>query len=88
MKTIVNYTLYFSRENAHPFLAITTHINDKAGKTIHSHHATISGDYEWELREMWEQWTKFKTESADVETSYCGSFSFGKFISITKMWEG
>lgn len=88
MKTIINYTLYFSRENAHPFLVITTHIENKAGKTIHSHNVMISGDYEWELREVWERWTKFKTEPADVETSSCGSFNTGKFISITKVWEG
>lgn len=88
MKIIINYTLYFSRKNAHPFLTITTYINDKADKTVHSHHATISGDHEWELRGMWEQWTKFKAESVDVETSYCGSFNTGKFISITKVWEG
>lgn len=88
METIINYTLYFSRENAHPFLSITTLIDNKAGKTIHSHHATISGDCAWKLREVWEQWTKFKAESAEVETSYCGFSSFGKFISITKVWEG
>lgn len=88
MTTIINYTLYFSRENAHPFLGITTHINNKAGKTIHSHHATISGDYEWELREVWEQWKKFKAEPADMETVYCNAFSLGKCISITKVWEG
>lgn len=88
MKTIVNHTLYFSRENAHPFLSISTHVVNKAGKTIHSHHATIGGDYEWELREVWECWTKFKTESADMETFYSGSISTGKFISITKVWEG
>ena len=88
MQTIINYTLYFSRENAHPFLAITTHVNNKAGKTVHSHHATIRGNYEWKLREVWEQWTKFKAEPAGMETIYCGSFSTGKFISITKVWEG
>ena len=88
MKTIINYTLYFSRENAHPFLTITTNINDKAGKTIHSHHIIVGGDYEWELREVWERWTKFKTELADTETSSYSSFNTGKLISITKVWEG
>lgn len=88
MKTIINYTLYFSRENAHPFLAITTNIDNKAGKTIHSHHVMVSGEYDWELRGIWEQWTKFKAESSDTETVYCGSVNTGKFISITKTWEG
>ena len=88
METIINYTLYFSRENAHPFLAITTHVNSKAGKTVHSHHTMISGDYEWELREVWERWTSFKAESADVEMVHCGSINTGKYISITKVWEG
>ena len=88
MKTIINHTLYFSRENAHPFLSISTTIVNKAGKTIHYHNATIGGDYKWELREVWECWTKFKAESADWETVYCGSASTGKFTSITKIWEG
>ena len=88
MKTIINYTLYFSRENAHPFLTIATHVINKAGKTVHSHHATISGDYEWELREMWERWTTFKAEPADMETVYCSAFKCGKSISIMKTWEG
>ena len=87
MKTIINHTLYFSRENAHAFLSISTHILNKAGKTIHSHHATIGGDYEWELREVWEYWTKFKAELADTETFYSGCINTGKFISITKVWE-
>lgn len=88
MKTIINHTLYFSRENAHPFLSISTHVINKAGKTIHYHNATIGGEYKWELREVWECWTKFKAESADWETVYCGSASTGKFTSITKIWEG
>lgn len=88
MKTIVNHTLYFSREDAHAFLSISTHVLNKAGKTIHSHHATIGGDYEWELREVWECWTTFKAEPADTETFYSGSTSTSKFISITKVWEG
>lgn len=87
MKTIINYTLYFNREDAHPFLTIATHVINKAGKTVHSHQATISGDYEWELREMWKQWTTFKAESADMETVYCNTFNDGKFISVIKVWE-
>ena len=88
MKTIINHTLYFSRENAHPFLSISTHVINKAGKTIHYHNATIEGEYKWELREVWECWTKFKAESADWETVSCGSTRTGKFTSITKIWEG
>ena len=88
MKTIINHPLYFSRENAHPFLSISTHVINKAGKTIHYHNATIEGEYKWELREVWECWTKFKAESADWETVSCGSTSTGKFTSITKIWEG
>ena len=88
MKTIINHTLYFSRENAHAFLSISTHVLNKAGKAVHYHHATIGGDYEWELREVWECWTKFKAEPADMETCYSNSIDSGKFISITKVWEG
>lgn len=88
MKTIINYTLYFSRKDAHPFLTIATHIIDKAGKIVHFHNVTVSCEYEWELREMWKRWTAFKAEPADMETIYCGSFSCGKSISIMKTWEG
>lgn len=88
MKTIISYNLLFSREHGHPFLSISTVIFNKAGKVIHRHQATVSGDFDWELRELWEQWKAFKAETADDEIVNYMSHGFAKSISITKVWEG
>lgn len=87
MKTIINHTLYFSRENAHPFLVISTLIYNKAGKAVHSHSATLSGEHEWERRELWNCWQAFKAEKADLETMLCSTCEAFKYTAITKTWE-
>lgn len=88
MKTIISYNLLFSREHGHPFLSISTVILNKADKAVHRHQATVSGDYNWELRELWAQWKAFKAETADSEAVTYMSHGFAKSISITKVWEG
>ena len=88
MKTIVNYTLFFSRENnLLPFLTKSTLIY-KDWKLVHSNEATILPQYDWELKEMFKDFRSFQHEEADKnETIYQHLNSF-KTIIIKKTWEG
>lgn len=88
MTTIINHTLYFSRENAHPFMHISTVVKNKAGKTVHSHCATVEGEYPWELRDLWARWQEFKAEEADMTMVNSGTTTLSRYISVTKVWEG
>lgn len=87
--TTINFALYFNRhDGGHPFLNISTIVSNKAGKMLHHHSAMVHGEYEWELRELWKQWQKFKQTPADFESCCCERCESCHYISITKTWEG
>ena len=88
MKTIITYTLFFSRENnLLPFLTKSTLIF-KGWKLVHSSVATILPEYDWELKEMFKDFRSFQHEEADKnEVIYQHLDSF-KTMIVKKTWKG
>ena len=88
MKTIISYTLYFSRENNRlPFLTKSTLIF-KGWKLAHSSEATILPEYDWELEEMFRDFRSFQREEADATEIIYQSLDSCKTMIIRKTWEG
>lgn len=88
MKTIVHYTLFFSRENNQlPFLVKSTLIY-KNKKLVHASEATVSPKYKWELAHMFKDFRAFMHEEADKNEVRCSRVESCKFMSIEKTWEG
>ena len=88
MKTIINYTLYFSRENNRlPFLVKSTFIL-KGLKLVHSSEATILPEYDWELEEMYRNFRAFQREEADENEVTYTCLDSCKTMTVRKTWEG
>lgn len=88
MKTIINYTLYFSRENNRlPFLVKSTFIL-KGWKLVHSSEATILPEYDWELKEMYRDFRAFQREEADESEVTYTCLDSCKTMTVRKTWEG
>lgn len=88
MKTIITYTLYFSRENNYlPFLAKSTLIF-KGWKLVHSNETTILPKYDWELKEMYKDFRSFQHEEADKSEITYSCLECCKTMIIRKTWEG
>ena len=88
MKTIISYTLYFSRENNRlPFLAKSTLIL-KGWKLVHSSNATILPEYDWELEKMYRDFRSFQREEAGENEVTYSCLDTCKTMTITKKWEG
>ena len=88
MKTIINYTLYFSRENNRlPFLTKSTAIF-KGWKLVHSNEATILPEYDWELEEMYRDFRSFQHEEADKSEVVYNCLESCKTMTVKKTWEG
>lgn len=88
MKTIITYTLFFSRENnLLPFLTKSTLIF-KGWKLVHSSEATILPEYDWELEEMFKDFRSFQHEEADGNEVIYQHLDSCKTIIIKKTWEG
>lgn len=88
MKTIISYTLFFSRENNRlPFLTKSTLIF-KGGKLVHSSEATILPAYGWELGEMFQDFRAFQREEADENETIYSCLESCKTMIIRKAWKG
>lgn len=88
MKTIISYTLFFSRENNRlPFLVKDTMIL-KGWKLVHSNTATILPEYDWELEEMYRDFRSFQREEADENEITYSCPDSCKTMTIKKTWEG
>ena len=88
MKTIISYTLFFSRENNRlPFLTKSTVIF-KGWKLVHSNEATILPEYDWELEEMYRDFRSFQREEADESEIIYQHLDSCKTMTIRKIWEG
>lgn len=87
MTTAVTYALHFSRKaGEHPFLAISTCIFNNNNHLVHSHSTIVSGDYEFQRRELLASWRSFQAEKADNTEIMYNNGSYGKSITITKFW--
>lgn len=87
MTTTISYKLIFSREaGEHPFLVITTCIFNDKNRLMHSHSATIGGEYDFQRRELLTSWRNFKEEKADSTDIFYNHGPYGKSITITKFW--
>lgn len=88
MTTAVTYTLYFSRENNYlPFLAKDTVVY-KGWKIVHSHSATITAEYDWELASLYKDFRSFQHETADTTKISYQLLDSCKTMIIRKTWEG
>ena len=88
MKTIISYTLFFSRENnCLPFLTKSTLIF-KGWKLVHSSEATILPKYDWELGEMYKDFRSFQHEEAYKNEIVYSCLDSCKTMTIRKTWEG
>lgn len=88
MKTIISYTLFFSRENNYlPFLAKNTLIY-KGWNLIHSHSATIMVQYDWELERLYKDFRAFQHEESDTTEISFQHLDSCKTMIIRKTWEG
>lgn len=88
MKTIITYTLFFSRENnLLPFLTKSTLIF-KGWKLVHSNETTIIPKYDWELKEMYKDLRTFQREEADESEVTYTCLDSCKTMTIRKTWEG
>lgn len=88
MTTHVSYDLFFSRRNGHAFLAVSTVVLNSKLKVVHSHNATLTGEYDWERREMLNEFRRFRAEKADSSEEYYKEHEDFKCITIRKTWEG
>lgn len=87
MTTTISYKLFFSRKaGEHPFLTITTCVFNDKNRLMHSHSATIEGEYEFQRRELLASWRSFQAEKADSTDIVYSHGSYGKSITITKFW--
>lgn len=88
MKTIISYTLFFSRENnRRPFLVKSTLIF-KGWKLVHSSEATILPEYTWELGDMYRDFRSFQHEEADKSEVVYSCLESCKTMTVRKTWEG
>lgn len=88
MKTIISYTLFFSRENNYlPFLVKNTLVY-KGWKLIHSNSSTIMVQYDWELKQLYKDFRTFQREESDTTEISFQRLDNCKNMTIRKTWEG
>lgn len=87
MKTVVSYTLYYSRKAGHPFIDKKTVIW-KGLRIIHSHSATVLPELDFELKYMLKDFHNFHREESDTTEVSFSTLETCKTMTITKSWEG
>lgn len=87
MRTVINYILYFSRNDGKPFLCKATMVY-KGEKLLHSHEATVTPKYDFELATMFQDFRAFLHEKADENKIIYNRVESCKYMSVTKAWEG
>jgi hypothetical protein len=88
MRTIISYTLFFSRENNYlPFVVKDVAIY-KGWELVHSHSATVSPECDLELKFLYEDFRSFQHEEADATEITFKCLDTCKTMTITKKWEG